>query len=106
MRELQLHMGDCLLLMEDLFQCGILAVQEDTLKQLRQLSQMSKQYGLMELGNMQEMLCDRLSAIKHQMNLPVSEKMEILYLYSDIIRYLELGYHKTGFDEARLNLNI
>lgn len=104
MREIKQHLDNCMDVMEGLFQSGFMAVSEDMLIKLDRLSGVSEQCGLLKLSEYMTELYEKISNMKHQMKRSKEDEKEILKLFCEIRRYLELGLMKTGYDEAKNEL--
>lgn len=104
MREIQLHMANCMDVMGELLQSGFLAANESTLERLRKLSDVSGQCGLLRLAEQMKELYIKLSGMKHQMKRSKEEEKALLELFCEIRNYLELGERKSSYDEAKTNL--
>lgn len=104
MREIQLHIANCMDVMEELFLSGFLAANQSTLDRLKKLSDISEQCGLLKLAEDMKELYTKLSGMKHQMKRSREEEKVLLHLFCEIRSYLELGLRKCGYDEAKMNL--
>lgn len=97
------HLQECQNLMERVFMSGFRTANETVTQEMQQLSDISKQYGMEEFAKWQQAFATGVQGLRHKER-SEQEEAELLRLFCQITRYLELALNKCKWDALNFAL--
>lgn len=103
MEEVIIFLKEIKNILVEIFQSGFISIHDETLKQLESYIGLGEQYGLIYCCNLIKNLKDGIEKQRHIIEKDIKNLMEI---YCNLNKYINLALEKTQIDEAKKELYL